>query len=288
MASPRTYALLAYGSWGLLPLFWKLLIAVPAWQILEHRVYWSSLFFFGLFSYRKVWPELFACLKQHPILILISSFLIGSNWYIYIYAVNAGHILETSLGYFINPLLSIGLGTVVFREKLSRVQIFSVVLALIGLGFYAQSTAGIPWVAFYLALSFSGYGLLRKFLRMSALNAVGLEALILATVLALGAFINHSDKPLFPDSFRLSCLLVLGGLLTAWPLVWFSQAAKVLKLSTLGFFQYLSPTLQFLIALFVFHEPFEKWKLAAFACTWIGIALILVTHARSPVESNYE
>ncbi|HRO67282.1 MAG TPA: EamA family transporter RarD [Pseudobdellovibrionaceae bacterium] len=268
------YAILAYSAWGLFPLYWKLLYDVPALTVLLHRIFWCILFYSGLrvygsgknaFRFRlsaKEWPGVFA-----------AAIFIGTNWLLYIWAVNAGHIVETSLGYFINPLINILLGIVFFKEKLLRHQKVAVLLALIGVSVLTWEAGRIPWIALSLAMTFSLYGFLRKRIDVGSIEGGQLESLlILVPVFAAALFLG---KPLVPDRNVDWIFLIASGVVTGLPLIWFVEAAKRLPYYLLGFFQYLAPTLQFFTGVVIFHEPLSSWKFVGFAFIWSGIAWLL-------------
>ncbi|MBX3042013.1 MAG: EamA family transporter RarD [Bdellovibrionaceae bacterium] len=268
------YAILAYAAWGLFPLYWKLLHGVPALTVLLHRIFWCILFYTGLRYYRSGKGALRFDLSMKEWLgVFAAALFIGTNWLLYIWAVNAGHIVETSLGYFINPLINILLGIFFFKEKLLRYQKVAVFLALIGVSILTWEAGRIPWIAFSLAVTFSLYGFLRKRINVGSVEGGQLESLliflpVLASVLFLG-------KPLTPEKNLDWTFLIASGVVTGLPLIWFVEAAKRLPYYLLGFFQYLAPTLQFLTGVVIFHEPLSDLKFVGFAFIWTGIAWLL-------------
>jgi len=270
------YALLSYGVWGIFPLYWKLLSHVPPQQILAHRIIWSLLFLVIILIWRR--ERLFIRYLTSPrilgILILTGA-LIGGNWFTYIYAVNNNHIVDASLGYYINPMVNILLGVVFLKERLSRIQIIAVSFAFAGVAFLTFHYGKLPLISLILAFSFGLYGLLRKKANLQSMPGLMVETLLLAPValwylwhvnsLGTGAFGHYS---MFADA-----LLILGGPVTALPLFWFGIAATRIPLSTLGFIQYLSPTIQLLIGIFVFSEPFDAAYLVSFGLVWTGLGI---------------
>ena len=249
---------------------------VPAEQILAHRVIWSLVFLsITILLMRKT--AFLSYLKQPRIIgmLVITSFLIGLNWGVYIYAVNHEHIVESSLGYYINPLISVILGMLFLKERLSKLQTVAVLFAFAGMVWLTVHIGRIPWISLSLALSFSFYGFLRKKINLESLPGLLIETMILAPFALwylwhvdqnqIGVFLHHSQLVDF--------LLILGGLITAIPLFVFGMAATRIPLSTLGFVQYLSPSIQLAIGLFVFKESFSPSFLISFSLVWIGLAI---------------
>jgi chloramphenicol-sensitive protein RarD len=270
------YAIFSYSAWGVFPLYWKMLIVVPSEQILAHRVIWSLGFLaITILIMRKT--ALLSYLKQPKIIgmLVITGFLIGLNWGVYIYAVNHDHIVESSLGYYINPLISVILGMLFLKERLSRLQTVAVLFALAGVVWLTVHIGRIPWISLTLALSFSFYGFLRKKVNLESMPGLLIETMILAPFALwylwhvdqnqTGVFMHHSHMVDF--------LLILGGMITAIPLFMFGMAATRIPLSTLGFVQYLSPTIQLMIGLFVYNEVFSPSYLISFCLVWIGLAI---------------
>lgn len=270
------FALLAYGSWGLVPLYWKALGHVPSPEILSHRVTWSTLLLLGLVAWRRQAASLRTSLfsARSVAVALAAAVLIGTNWGIYIYAVTNGHVLESSLGYFINPLVNVGLGVLFLGERLSRVRMVSLLLAGTGVGVLVFSAGVFPWIALSLSLTFGFYGLVRKVSALPPLLGSALEsALLTPFALLYFAWLAHSGTGHLTSTSATPMLLVVGGAVTALPLLWFSEAAKRLPLATLGFFQFLSPTLQFLLAVVVFKETFTPAHAVSFALIWGALGL---------------
>ncbi|MBM3382856.1 MAG: EamA family transporter RarD [Betaproteobacteria bacterium] len=291
--SGAVYAIAAYSAWGFVPLFWAQLRMFSPVQILAHRILWSLLFFVFIFILRNNLKSWITELRNGTTLkrSLPSSLAIGVNWGLYIYAVNSGHALESSLGYFINPIFNILIGAVFFKEKLNRLQWTAFATAFTGVAWLTFVNGRIPWVALSLAATFSAYGVIRKKTSIKGTTGTATESLILIplslVILSSGALapvsIGNLSDPLIP-----ALLLILGGAVTALPLVWFSEAAQRMPLSTLGFFQYISPTFQFLIAVFVFKEDFNASLFSAFLIIWVGLAIFIYDSARSHFQGRME
>ena len=276
--SGAIYALLAYGLWGISPLFWRELAHLPPILILAHRVIWAGLLFAGLLLLRGRGTEFKRALKNRSTVILLAAaVLLATNWFIYLYAVYTDRVLDASLGYFINPLVNVVFGLAFLGERLRTAQWVAVALATVGVGLMAVETAGTPWISLSLAATFGIYGLLRKTVKHDALLGSNIEMLfMLPFALALLVLpVQASAAPLQLTKFD-GLLLFGAGLQTALPLLWFSNAARRLKLSTLGFFQYIAPTMQFLLAVFVFGEPFGSTQLRSFALIWVALAILTI------------
>jgi chloramphenicol-sensitive protein RarD len=205
----------------------------------------------------------------------VTALLIGGNWYLFIWAVTTGHLLQASLGYFINPLVNVFLGVVFLGERMSRTGVAAVVMAGLGVGWLTARGGTVPWVALVLAFSFAFYALIRKTARVKPVPGLAVETALLAPLALLFLATTASSGGLYfgTGSLRLDLLLAAAGLITALPLVWFNMAAQSLPLSTLGFLQYLSPTGQFLLAVLAYGEPLTRDRLVAFACIWIALAI---------------
>lgn len=289
------YALAAYSAWGVFPIYWKFLSHVPVTIVLAHRVVWAFVFYLGLLKLKEplaALPSLIDGVKEYW-KVLACAVLIGSNWGIYVWAVNSGHIVETALGYYISPLISVVLGAVVLGEKLTLHQKVAFLMALLGVLVMTFGTVqGFPWIAVSLALTFGIYGLIRKTLPLKTLVSSTLETFVmLAPALAMifGATFATADTGSGASySAGTWVLLIFGGVVTGLPLLWFSEAAKRLPLSNLGFFQYLAPSLQFLCGILMFGEEFSKIHAAAFALIWLGIAVQLSSyvHYNGPRARN--
>lgn len=274
--SGLVYALLSYGIWGVFPLYWKMLLHVPPQQILAHRVVWSLIFLFIILAWRR--DRIFLQYLSSPkilLVLILTGALIGINWFTYIYAVNNDHIIDSSLGYYINPMVNISLGVIFLKERLSQIQIIAVAFAFAGVAYLTIHYGKLPLISLILAFSFGFYGLLRKKANLQSMPGLIVETLLLAP-LALWYLwhINTQGTGVFGHySVLTDLLLVLGGPVTALPLFWFGIAATRIPLSTLGFIQYLAPTIQLLIGIFVFSEPFNAAYMVSFALVWIGLGI---------------
>jgi chloramphenicol-sensitive protein RarD len=277
-------ALGAYLLWGIFPAYWKLLQAIPAPAILAYRIIFAlSAVIMVLVAIRRL-GELRA-LFGHPrtlLLMALAAVLICANWGLYIWAVNAGMIVECALGYYINPLVSVALGVVFFRERLTPWQLAALGLGVLGVVVMAAEYARLPWVALSLALSFGLYGLIKKLVGINALVSLGLETLFsLPVAAACLAFTGWGAAD--PSAIGAGgwLLVALAGPVTALPLVLFGHAAGRIPLSMLGFIQYVSPTINLSLAVFVFHEPFSPVQLLSFACIWAALAVFSAGQLRT-------
>ena len=281
--NPQTgplYAVLAYGAWGLLPVYWKFFGSTPAVEVLSHRMIWSAVFLCGILVVQRRLPDLATLIKspQQVKVLLVSATLLSCNWGLYIYGVNSDRIVETSLGYYINPLVTVLLGFMFLRERLHRGQQLAVLLAAIGVGYFIWQLGTVPWIGLGLAITFAFYGLLRKIVPAGPLVGLAVETLLITPVVLLFvgylAMSGHSHFGQTP----LKTLLFMGaGVATSMPLLWFNNAAKRLRLSTLGFFQYLAPSLALILGVFLYGEPFTPAHAVTFGCIWVALALYSVT-----------
>lgn len=271
------YGVIAYTVWGLLPIYWKLLGEIPADEILAHRIFWAFLFVGGLFLSKNDIGVLKEAIKERKNIrnILICSFLITINWGTYIWAVNSGRILESSMGYYINPLMVVLLGMTVLKEKLNVLQYISIVFAAAGVIIITVQFGNIPWVSLLLALSFALYGLFKKLLKVESLTGMVLETAAIMP-LALGYILFKlfsGQSALYSVPLSTAAILMLSGIATALPLLWFAMGAARLKLSTLGFLQYISPTLSLLLGVFLYGEKFTVTHLLSFSFIWTGLII---------------
>ena len=280
--SGTLYALAAFGMWGILPVYWKLLQQVPSPEILAHRIFWSFVFVSLVLLVRRQWGTMFQPLmdKKQRVSILISSVLISLNWFIYIWAVNSAHIVEASLGYYIQPLFYVFLGVVVFRERLNVWEGISFGLAIIGVIILTIKYGRFPWIAISLTLSLGSYGLCKKLVPVRSLTAVGLETLFISPLCLtyMGIRAYQGVGAFGTISWRITLLLILAGVVTALPLLWFAQATKMIPLSRVGFIQYLSPTITLLLGVFIYHEPFTSSHLISFGCIWCALVIYSCSH----------
>ncbi len=268
-------AVIAYVLWGILPVYWKTLQSVPAPQILGHRISWSFFFLAGLVLARNEWGKFKASAAKPRVVLLytLAAAFLAVNWLTYIWAVNSGRIVETSLGYFINPLVSVLLSLVVLREKLSRGQWLAVGLAALGVGYLTIQYHGLPWVALVLAFSFGFYGLLKKIAPLDALSGLTLETAVLvlpALAYLTQAEIRHTGS-LAHSSWSVRLLLAGTGIITAFPLLLFASAARQIKLSTLGLLQYISPTCGLVVGVWIYGEDFPAPRRLGFCIIWVAL-----------------
>jgi chloramphenicol-sensitive protein RarD len=273
-ASGVAFAAAAYLIWGLFPVYFRLLRGVPAPEILAHRIVWSAAFLVLLVTILGRWGEALRQLRVRGTLpaLAASAIFISGNWLTYIWAVNSGHVLEASLGYFVNPLVTVLLGVAFLRESLTRGQRIAVGLATGGVLWLVVRSGQVPWIALGLAMTFALYGLVRKRLRVDATSGLLAEVCLLAPAALLYLAVFRGEAH-FGATPRFTALLASAGVVTAVPLLLFAAAVQRLRLSTVGLLQYLNPTMQFAIAVFVFHEPFGKDHAAAFACIWASLAI---------------
>jgi chloramphenicol-sensitive protein RarD len=278
-------------AWGFVPAYFKLLKHVPPLQVLSHRVVWSVLFLGFLLAGQRRGREVLACARQGRTLLLLSAstVMIAANWYVFIWAVEAGRVMEASLGYFINPLVNVLLGMLFLKERLRRGQAAGLCLAAVGVVVLAVWVGAPPWASLALALSFGFYGLLRKVAHIGPLVGLSVEtALLLPLALAALALgwgshghdvLGHATATAW--GARTCVLLVLAGVVTAVPLLWFAAAAQRLRLATLGFLQYLAPTCQFLLAVFAYGEPFTRVHAVSFGLIWAALAVYSLDSLRA-------
>jgi len=279
------YAAASYALWGVVPLYWRLLGDVPPFELTVHRVVWCAIFV-GVFTVANGNAgRVAAVFRSRRLLatLVLTSLLITTNWTIYIYCVATDQLVAASLGYYINPLLSFALGVVFLREPMSRTRMLAIALAAVAVAVQAISLGRLPWIALALALSFGLYGYFRKLAPVAALDGLLIETMVLfpltAGLVGLWAFKGIGA---FPSSNLLKDALLLGaGPLTALPLALFAAGARRVRLTTLGFLQYLSPSITLLLAVFAFHEPFTRVNAITFGCVWTAL-LIVALEGRLP------
>ncbi|HEY0148274.1 MAG TPA: EamA family transporter RarD [Allosphingosinicella sp.] len=273
----------AYLLWGILPLYFKAVDHVDALEIVAHRIVWSLFFLAALVTWWGKWSGIRAALSTPRVVmtLALTACLIGINWLVYIYAVVSGHVLEGSLGYYLNPLVNVLLGVFLLKEKLSRAQIAAVFLAAVGVAILAAGAGGAIWISLTLAGSFALYGYLRKVAPVDSLEGLSIETTILAPV-AIGwiLYLQSTGTGSFLDTRGTDILLVLGGAITAIPLLLFTAAARRLPYSTLGFLQYVAPSLQFLLAVLVFGEPLTTAHLVCFGAIWTALIIFVFEGVR--------
>lgn len=271
------YGVAAYSAWGAVPIFWKQLQRVGAVEILAHRTVWSLFCFAALTLATGQLRALRAALRDRRVLVTMAATgaLLSINWVLFIYAVAAGRVLDASLGYFINPLLSVLLGMLFLRERLRPAQWLALGLALVGVAHLAVRAGTVPWIALALAGTFGVYGLLRKVVPVGSLPGSTLETSLIAPLGAAYLVLLHAQDAgaVGHADLKTHVLLAATGVVTALPLVWFTNAARRLSLTTLGFLQYLSPSGQFLLAVLVYDEPFTTTHAITFGCIWAGLVI---------------
>jgi chloramphenicol-sensitive protein RarD len=274
------YAALAYTFWGLFPIYFHLMTQVPALEVVMHRTVWSLVFLLGVLLARKHWTWLPALLHAPRVLgaFVLSALLLSSNWLMYVWAVQNGHVLDASLGYFILPLVNVAMGCVLLHERPRRWQWVAVGLASAGVLWLTVQAGHLPWIALFLALTFGCYGLLRKVATLGALEGLALETMVLAplALVVLGWWAWHGQGVLVQGDMRMMGLLLLAGPLTAIPLLLFAAGARRVPLTTMGILQYISPSLQFALGVWMFNEPFEHARFAGFALIWAALVVYSV------------
>lgn len=266
-----------FTTWGLIPGYWKLIAVIPATEILAHRFVWTTVFLSLVLSWQRRWNEVAANVRSRraTVYCLTGGLAIASNWFLFIYAVNSGRVIETSLGYFMTPLMNVLFGALFLRERLTRLQLVSVLLALSGVLNLTFGYGRFPWIAICLCFSFGFYGLLRKKSGTTAIPGLFIETILLLPI-AIGflIYLERTNELAFGHAGAgSSVLLISTGVVTAVPLFWFGYAARHLRLITVGFIQYLSPILSFLLGVFLFHEPFTRSQLVTFVLIWIALAI---------------
>jgi len=274
----------AFLIWGLSPLYWKVLHNIPAFEIIMHRVIWSFLFLLIILIFHRHWNELTAVIKKPRtiLILLLTTVLLGFNWFIYIWAVNNEHILQASLGYFINPLINVLLGMVFLRERFRRLQTVSLVLAGIAVLYLTFYHGEFPWIALSLAFAFGFYGLIRKVAPVSSLVGLFIEMLFLSgPALAYILFLNSKGiGALFHISTKIDLFLMGTAFLTAFPLLLFTLGTRRLNLSTVGFLQYIAPSCMFLLGVFFYNEPISNTQIFAFVLIWTALFIYSTDAAR--------
>ena len=274
------YAALAYVLWGLFPLYFRQLAHVPALDVLVHRVVWSLVFVLALLGARRQWEWLADTLRRPRVIgaFAASALLLSANWLTYIWAVTHGHVVDASLGYFITPLVNVLLGTTFLHERLRPAQWTAVGLAATGVLWLAVQGGGPPWIALVLAASFAGYGLLHKTAPLGALEGLALETMLLApfAFILLVSDTMHAGGS-FPSPDGITNTLLVGiGPVTAVPLLLFAAGARRIRMSTLGLLQYVAPSIQFVLGVWLFGEPFTSGRTAGFALIWLALAVYSV------------
>lgn len=274
----------AYALWGVLPLYFKAIAAIAPFDIVAHRVLWSLPFLALLITLSRGWPKVSAAVADVRTLgiLLITATLIAGNWLLYVYAVNGGHMLAASFGYYLNPLANVLLGRFVLKENLNRVQWVAVAIAGAGISVLAAGALGQLWISLTLCVTFATYGLLRKVVPADAMTGLSIETAILLPVALLWlAWRQSLDIPIMGTTATLGGLLLLAGIVSTTPLLLFTAASRRLPYSTLGMLQFLAPTLQFIIAIF-YGEPLTAAHLIAFPAIWVALGLYVSALLRAP------
>ncbi|QNH14564.1 EamA family transporter RarD [Xanthomonas sp. SI] len=269
---------LTFALWGVVPVYWHLLKGVPSAYIIAHRIVWSAVLVVGwlLYSARLQWWRSIAAQPRARSILALSSLAIAFNWGLYIWAINAGHVIEASLGYFINPLVNVLLGVLVLKERLRALQWLAVACAALGVAWLTVDAGALPWIALSLAASFGLYGLLRKLVQVDAVAGLGVESLYLflpALGFVLWSESGHGGGFAAGWGWRNDLLLVFGGVVTAVPLIGFAYGVRRIPLSLVGLLQYIAPSLQLLLGVWFFREPFDSGKAIGFAAIWVGLLL---------------
>jgi len=279
------FGLGAYALWGVLPIYFKAIAHVPALDIVAHRVLWSLPFLALLVAVSRGWPAVRAALANRKTLkiLALSSVFIGTNWLLYVYAVTSGHIIAASFGYYLNPLANVLLGRFVLHERLGRLQWLAVAIAAAGISVLAAGALGQLWISLTLCVSFALYGLLRKIVAAEAVTGLTIEtALLFPLAAAWLAWRALAGAPVLGSGTTDATLLILAGIVSTGPLILFTAAARRLPYSTLGMLQFLAPTLQLLIAVMIYGEPFHIAHAVAFAAIWTALALYVTALIRTP------
>ena len=277
-------ALAAFFIWGLLPLYLRPLNVVPPVEIMANRIVWAFVVVFAWLAWRGDLGSVRNALRDRPVRLLLvaSSLLISINWLTYLWAVANGHVLDASLGYFMNPLLNVALGVLLLSERLNRAQWTAVAIAGLGVVYFTIATGKPPWIALVLAASFGLYGLIRKTVKVEAVPGLAIETLMLVPFAV--AFLAWSESrgiaALGHSSFGVNLLLLGTGVVTAVPLALFAHGSRLIPLSTVGLVQYVGPSIQFLVGVFVFHESFTPSRAVSFGCIWLALAIYMIDGVR--------
>jgi chloramphenicol-sensitive protein RarD len=286
----------AYLIWGFFPIYLKALQAVPSLQIMLHRVVWAFIFMLILVTLRRRWATILASLRSTRVLLSYSAtaLLLAINWFVYIYGINSEQVVETSLGYFINPLVSVALGVVILRERLRPMQWLPVGLAGLGVLYLTLQVGSLPWIALVLAFSFGTYGLIKKIAPLGSVDSLAVETgiIFIPALLSLVLLDNRGSGAFLHHGWQISLLLVFSGLVTALPLLLFGRAARTIPLTLLGILQYIAPTVQFLLGIYLYREPFTITRLVGFTTIWLALLIFTLEgfmHRRKnsfPVSAN--
>ena len=276
------YGVLAYTAWGVLPLYWKLLNMVPALEILAHRIIWSFVFMGlivlisgGLHTLRAALTN-----RRNLVYIFLCGFLISFNWFTYIWAVNSNHVIEASMGYYINPLALVVLGMSVFKEKLNQWQIMAIMLAAVGVLIMTVSYGRVPWIALVLACSFALYGLAKKLIKVDSITGLALETFIVMPIALIYIITREVQGTGAMGTLPMLTMVILmgSGIATATPLIWFARGTQRIRLSMMGFLQYIAPTISLFLGVFVFKEYFSLSHFISFGFIWVGLIIFTLSN----------
>jgi chloramphenicol-sensitive protein RarD len=279
------YGVAAYSLWGLLTLYWRLFPQVPAIQVLAHRIVWSFVVLAAIVA--ASWGERRAVLRTITpgviALYAVAAVLIGVNWFLYVFSVNHGFIVESSLGYFMTPLVNVLMGVAVFRERLRAMQWLAVAFAFSGVLWLTLAYGTLPWIGLALAASFGSYGLVKKKATLPSLEGLTLETAVLVApaVLFLVVLNRNGDGAFLHSGTATDALLAAGGIVTVVPLLLFATAVRRIPLSVVGILQYIAPTIQFLLGVYAFHEPFTRTQLTGFGLVWLGLVVFTLDSVRA-------
>ncbi len=284
------YGVMAFTAWGLLPIYWKLLDRIPALEILAHRIVWSFVFVAVLLIFKndfKILKEILAS-RRKSLLILAGAVLISINWYTYIWAVNANFVLQTSMGYYINPLVVSLLSMFVLKEKFNRGKIIALLLATTGVLILTIQYGEVPWVALILAISFALYGLVKKILNLDTITVLALETLMITPIALfyIGRLQLTGEGSLAVIPTSVLALLIFSGVVTATPLLWFARGTHLVEFSTIGFLQYIAPTISFFLGIFLFNEEFSTTHLISFGFIWVALIVYTVAITRGEKQTK--
>lgn len=284
------YALLAYLAWGFLPLYWKALDVVPAWEILGHRMVWSLVFLLGILLVARRFGEYRQVIRNRRTAryLVMASLLISINWLVFIWAVNNGHMVETSLGYYMNPLLNVLLGVLFLKERLHAGQWAAIALAFTGVAVVTVEHGRLPWVSLVLAGSFALYGLIKKKANVDATLGLAWETTFVAPLAAIYLLYSQFTGQAGTGSLDIWhwILLLLAGAATVMPLFWFAKAASTLSLSTIGFIQYVGPTITLILGVAVYHEAFDTARWISFGLIWAALVVYTWSSLRAAAKAH--
>ncbi|MGE8206311.1 EamA family transporter RarD [Heyndrickxia sp. NPDC080065] len=282
------YAAFSYIIWGVLPMYWKWLNSISAEEILANRIFWSFIFMIILLIVTKKWKVFIQTLKDLKMnkkvlfSLVVASLLITANWFIYIWAVNENHIVETSLGYYINPLVSILLGVFILKERLNKVQIISFCIAAVGVLILTVSYGQFPWISFSLAISFGLYGLVKKVIKVDSAIGLTLETMTIAPIafIYMVYLLSTGHLSFLDGDLKIDLLLIGAGAATAIPLLFFAKGAQKIPLYLIGFLQYIAPTIMLFLGVFLYGEHFSLVHMIAFICIWTAAIVISVGNSK--------